>query len=279
MKIKFLGTAASEGFPAVFCNCEYCQKAREKGGKNVRGRHQTIIDGELLIDLPADTYHNVITAGLRMDKVKNLLITHAHSDHFYPLELRAKTIPYAHNQEVQTLNVYGGRGARELYERENGNYDINGYQNAVKFNQVECFKPFNVGEYVVTALPARHDFGNDAMIFVIKKGDKTLFYALDTGFLYDEVFEYIEKENLKFDFIVLDCTNVTLEFPDTTSHMGFCQIKRVLKKLQDLNAINESTIKYVNHFSHNGNALQEYVEENAKEFGLNVAFDGEEVEF
>ena len=60
MKIKFLGTAAAEGFPAVFCNCEYCNKARELGGKNIRTRSQAIIDNKLLIDLPADTYFHFL---------------------------------------------------------------------------------------------------------------------------------------------------------------------------------------------------------------------------
>mgnify|MGYP003290091199 CR=1 FL=1 len=35
MKITYLGTAAAEGFPAVFCNCEYCIKAKKLGGKTV----------------------------------------------------------------------------------------------------------------------------------------------------------------------------------------------------------------------------------------------------
>ena len=44
MKITFLGTAAAEGVPAIFCNCEYCQNARLKGGKNIRTRSQEIIN-------------------------------------------------------------------------------------------------------------------------------------------------------------------------------------------------------------------------------------------
>ena len=29
MKFRYLGTAASEGWPALFCNCEYCLKAKK----------------------------------------------------------------------------------------------------------------------------------------------------------------------------------------------------------------------------------------------------------
>ena len=33
MKIKFLGTGAAEGWPALFCECAACKKAEELGGK------------------------------------------------------------------------------------------------------------------------------------------------------------------------------------------------------------------------------------------------------
>ena len=44
MKLKYLGTAAAEGVPALFCTCEVCRKSMELGGKNIRTRSQAIID-------------------------------------------------------------------------------------------------------------------------------------------------------------------------------------------------------------------------------------------
>ena len=52
MKIRYLGTAAAEGWPALFCSCPICTKARAQGGKNLRTRTQAILDGELLLDFP-----------------------------------------------------------------------------------------------------------------------------------------------------------------------------------------------------------------------------------
>ena len=49
MKIKYLGTAAAEAFPAIFCNCKYCEEARELGGKNIRTRSQSLVNDDLLI--------------------------------------------------------------------------------------------------------------------------------------------------------------------------------------------------------------------------------------
>ena len=50
MKLKYLGTAAAEGYPAMFCNCENCRKAFAKGGKNIRSRIQALVEDALLID-------------------------------------------------------------------------------------------------------------------------------------------------------------------------------------------------------------------------------------
>ena len=44
MKIKYLGTAAYEGVPALFCRCEVCRGSRAAGGRNVRSRQQAILD-------------------------------------------------------------------------------------------------------------------------------------------------------------------------------------------------------------------------------------------
>ena len=84
MKIKFLGTAAFEGVPSLFCNCPTCRRAREAGGKNLRSRLQALVNEDLLIDFPPDTVWHSIRFGLDWQKINTCLITHSHSDHLYP---------------------------------------------------------------------------------------------------------------------------------------------------------------------------------------------------
>lgn len=63
MKLTYYGTAAAEGFPALYCHCDACERARKSGGKNIRTRSQALINDDLLIDFPADTYmHELIYA-------------------------------------------------------------------------------------------------------------------------------------------------------------------------------------------------------------------------
>ena len=111
MELKYLGTAAAEAMPATFCRCKYCREARRLGGKNIRTRSQSLIDGELLIDLPADTYFHFIQNNIEGDKISDLLITHSHGDHCYPNELFLRSAPYAHDMKAPVLNVFCGRGA------------------------------------------------------------------------------------------------------------------------------------------------------------------------
>lgn len=75
MKLTYLGTVAAEGFPEVFCNCEYCKEARKLKCKNIRTCSQSIINDDLLIDLPADTYMHFLDNDIEGDKIKYLFMT------------------------------------------------------------------------------------------------------------------------------------------------------------------------------------------------------------
>ena len=72
MKIQYLGTAAAEGIPAIFCECENCRKSRMAGGRNIRTRSQALIDDRLLIDFPADTYMHFLQYNVPLAKIKKL---------------------------------------------------------------------------------------------------------------------------------------------------------------------------------------------------------------
>ncbi|MBR5263155.1 MAG: hypothetical protein IKV50_00525, partial [Clostridia bacterium] len=94
MKLTYLGTAAAEGWPALFCRCEYCKKALERGGKNLRTRSQAMVNDDLLIDFPADSFSHMQQNGLNFSAVKTLLITHSHMDHFSPTDLHLRSTSY-----------------------------------------------------------------------------------------------------------------------------------------------------------------------------------------
>lgn len=87
MKIRYWGTAAAEGIPSLFCSCPRCKEAREKKGKFIRTRSQLLVDDSLLIDFNADTYMHSLKYDFDLGKLKDVLITHVHEDHFYPEDI------------------------------------------------------------------------------------------------------------------------------------------------------------------------------------------------
>lgn len=90
MKIKYLGTAAAEGVPAIFCRCEVCRKSKAAGGRNIRTRSQSIIDDRLLLDFCPDTFIHTLRDNIDLISIKSCLITHAHEDHLYPQDIQMR---------------------------------------------------------------------------------------------------------------------------------------------------------------------------------------------
>ncbi len=272
MKLTYLGTAAAEGFPAVFCNCAHCREARRLGGKNIRTRCQALLGDDLLIDLPADTYHHFLTNGIAGDKIKHLLITHSHLDHFYPGELQLRHGAFSHDMRAPTLEILCGEGAYNTL------MNFRGMPVNVSAGILPLFTPTVLGNYTVTALPARHMPGDDARTYIIE-GDGRLLWAHDTGYLHREALDYIEISGLCFDLISYDCTNVDIPISDDGTHMGIPNILRLDEALTRMGAADRHTVRVINHFSHNAVPLQEKLEERVAPMGWLVAYDGMSIEF
>lgn len=271
MKVTYFGTAAAEGFPAVFCNCDHCKEARLLGGKNIRTRAQALVDDELLIDLNADTYWHFLANGVKGYELENVLITHPHSDHFYVEEFERHQSPFAHEMRSAFLEVYGGKEVCEALESHT-------VIRRVHTHRLNPFVPTKIGNYIVTALPARHMPEAEAFIYIVE-GDSVLLYAHDTGYFYDEVFEYIREKKIRFDLVSYDCTNVDIEISDRGSHMGLPNIRRVDSVLREMGAVDANTKRVITHFSHNARPIQSVLEEKVKDDGYLVAYDGMQIEF
>lgn len=261
VKLLFFGTAAAEGWPAAFCQCQACIKAREKGGKNIRTRSSVLINNKYLVDFPADTYVNALREKIDLGQLEHLLITHTHRDHFYPEELKNRAQPYACLSEDNKLQVWGNSLVRDIineynYERVNANLVYPG-------------KLFQAGELEVTALRAEHMEG-EALLYIIKQGEKSVFYGNDSAWYPDDTWEQLSE--LFLDCVIFDCTYGPL--PYRGGHMGIPVVLEAKDKLFDIGAINEDTILVITHFSHHSGYLYEELEDYVADKGLIVAYDG-----
>ncbi len=276
MKFRFLGTAAAEGFPAVFCNCKYCMEARKRKGKNIRTRSQAIVNDDMLLDFPADTYMHALDNDLELSKIKYLLITHKHQDHFYPEELNMRGHWFAPEMKDK-LTMICSEQVNALFEKNCTEEMRDTVKSLIDIKVLKPFDKVDLGDYQVTALPARHGFC-DGFIYHIKQGDKNILYAHDTGYFFDSVLEYIKNSNITFDFITFDCCNIDLVVGEDSTHMCLDNIAKLVSIMKSCGAVNDNTILYANHFSHNVNPIHDELCEKAEKYGLQVSYDGLEID-
>ncbi len=267
MVFKYLGTAACEGWPAMFCTCDNCKRAIKAGGRNLRSRSQAIIDQKLLIDFPADTYMHVMYQGLDLCKVTDLLITHTHSDHYAPLELENRQRGFAYFEgENIPLTIHGTLPVKEGLERYK-----NEQQYRVRFSEMELYKTYEISDYNVIALRADHDLSSGCVIYIIKDKEKTILYGNDTGYFPEESWRYMEDNKVRFDFVSLDCTCILQNA--YRGHMGLNAVYDVKNRMLEKGLADQKTVFCLNHFSHNGTLTYDELTEKVKDDFL-VSYDG-----
>ena len=277
MKLKYLGTAAAEGVPALFCFCPVCQQAAELGGRNIRTRSQALIDGKILIDFPPDTYMHVLNYGLNLKEITTLIITHSHSDHLYAAELEMRKPGFAHTPEgvsERPLNIFASEIAGEPIKRFINEANISA--ETIKLASIDAFNPFEAEGYVITPYKASHSEAAGSLFYSISDGKKTVLYAHDSGYFPDETWETLKKTKPHFDFVSLDCTGIVLGY--TSSHMGIDTCNKVRERLIKLGCADENTKWCYQHFSHNGLLNYDDLVPIAQENGFLVAYDGMEIE-
>ncbi|MDO4267702.1 MAG: MBL fold metallo-hydrolase [Eubacteriales bacterium] len=277
MELQYLGTAAAEGWPALFCECEICKKARQAGGKDLRTRTQAILDGKLLIDFPPDTYTHALQYGLRLSQIEHLLVTHSHMDHFFPVELIHRHEHFGHNAKGM-LKVYGNAAVEKafydavLIDR----FKVHPLDDAVKFVRTEPFQDFYADGYHIIPVAADHDKRETCLIYIIEKDGKCLLYGHDTGLeMSSESWECIFSR--RYDLISLDATMGKKH--SERYHMGLPDDLEFVRRLEERGCVDEKTIKVINHFSHNGEMTHGELEEFAREHGMTASYDGMKVEF
>lgn len=279
MKIQFLGTAAYEGVPAMFCNCETCRASMEKGGKNMRSRSQALINDDLLLDFPADTVWHFQRFHLDWEKIRDCLITHSHSDHLYPMDLEMLAPGYTH--EHSPIHFHAGEsGYRMIKEVMDRPHIAESMKRMMAVSLVEPGKRFTVGEngkYSVLPLWANHAQDTSPVIYSITCEGKRILYAHDSGVFCKETWEKLKEEG-RFDLVSLDCTGGGVK-GWREGHMCLDTNLEVFEQMQAMNLIDEKTVRVINHFSHNGARTYEEMCADADPYGIVVSYDGLELEF
>ena len=274
MLFKFLGTAAAEGFPALFCQCDACKRAIKTGGRNIRGRSAVLIDEHIMIDFPPDMLSYKIRYNLDLVKVKNIFFTHSHIDHLAANELCYYHHWYSNRDDPDSkLTIFGNAKVLELIGQAY-NFDSGDKTSCMVLNQTELFKGIDVDGITLTPLPARHDTKEECAIYLIENNGSKILYANDSGLLPDATYDFLKGKRL--DYVSLDCTSGKIS--SGKGHMGFPDNLKVKDILINQGSADEKTIFISHHFSHNGLITYDEFSELAKGSRFISSWDGMELE-
>ena len=284
MKLQYLGTAAAEGAPALFCTCDFCRYARMKGGHEVRTRSGSMIDGRLKLDFGPDSYKQMLDHGLDYTYMKSVLVTHSHDDHFsHDIFYRRPGFAQL-NDDVPLMTIYGNEAVGRVVAPFESRY--------IGFKRMVPFETVQIEDYAVTALEAVHCISSgagagwpvvfenraymraeEALFYLIEKDGKSLLYAHDTDEFTPADMEFLAGRRI--DLISMDCTNGVLQ-ANYVGHMGCADNLRMRDKLLKSGAADMHTVFVANHFSHNGLVPIEELERRLP--GFIIAWDGLTVE-
>lgn len=267
MRIKILGTAAAEGWPAVFCRCETCQRARASGGKDIRSRASIRFNSTHQIDLPPDHWYHEAVLGADMSGLEHLFITHSHQDHWSPRSLLFLAPPFGHGR-TEPLNIYGNEAViqqgRDLHRAREGEF--------VVFHQIEPFAPIQAGDFVFTPIRARHMESETCLNYLVNSDGKTVLYTCDTSWYADDTWEFLEGQRL--DAIISECT--CGPHSGGTGHMSFETVFALKDRLGKAGAFTDGVF-FITHFSHNVGLLHTEIEYVVNQHKIQTAYDGMEI--
>lgn len=267
MKLTIYGTSSSEGFPSLFCQCEYCTKARVLGGKSYRTRTGFCIDDEIMIDFGPDVLAHT-HMGLQLSKVKHILFTHSHTDHLNINELHYIIEPFASGRDGKILHLYGNESVRNKLDRY---FTEERYKGSLEFHLIKGGDGFTIDGYSVMPVSTYHDPNEDCLLYVIEKEGKTVLIGTDSSDYPEDALD--RMYDYKYDLIIFDCTSIE-KGSHFKNHMGLPDNKRMEKKLREHGCITDDTKIAVTHFAHTFNPIHEHVEKAAGAYGYIAAFDG-----
>ena len=274
MKLKFLGTAAAEAVPALFCECEVCSYAKKFGGKDVRRRCSYLLDDDTMIDFGPDSNWQVNEFNIDLLKIKRIIVTHSHSDHLDGKEFLWRHAGYS--QVSQKLKILADESTHKLICQSTGaDYE------KLFLEEVLLQPGIKVVEDDITILPVRanHDPKACPLNYIISRNGKNLLIANDTGWWSDESWEILKNSGIRLDMAVIEACGA-LKYPGWKhSHLSGDTCVEMRDELKKIGLIHDKTICVTNHFSHDGAPIHEKMEEFFNKNDIIVAYDGLTIDF
>ncbi len=248
MKLVFLGTGAADWDWTHF-------------RAETRGSTSTLVDGHILVDAGQTARHNFLRAGISPECIRDILITHSHSDHFSPESICALAA-----ESCTKPHLYASPQA--LQQIPDG---------LCNKHPLRIGEKLRIGTCEVTVLRANHalkDPSESAFHFLFNTPEKRMLYALDGAWMCSDACRLLEGRLI--DLIVWDATcGNTFDDWRFADHNDLAMIRSMRNSLQMLGIISTGTIHLFDHIARTlwPENEQECIQL-AQQFSGQLVFDG-----
>ena len=256
MRVRLLGTGASNGWPDPWCTCASCAAATAQGV--LRGQTGALVDDRLLLDMGPELPRAALRQGTSLAGVEAVLVTHVHEDHCAPAALmwRGWQPGPAPLQLVGPPAVLAACAPRA--------------DPAVTLVPVAAGDRLQVAGYDVVALPAAHggaETGPPVLYDVTGPSGARLLYATDTGVLPERAVELATGR--AYDAVLLELSTMEL-----ATHLDLTTWPQQVQRLRDCGAVTDRTQVLAVHLGH-GNPPPDVLDALLGSWGCRAGRDGQ----
>lgn len=248
MDIVFLGTGAADFLPTL------ADSDRFTVDKYIRRSTVTLLNGTTLIDCGPHLLDELKIHHIDEKKIRNVLITHKHSDHFNPANLN----------QLATLT---DSALHVWYPKE---IDMPALNNVV-LHPMTRHETYQVDTLSVTPLKANHTA--DAVHYSIEENDKKFFYGCDGAWLMMDTYNYMIGK--RYSMMVLDATVGDYEGDyRMAEHNSIPMIRMMLSSFKTVEIATDETVIVLDHLARTLHKSYEETCRLVEKDGFVVAYDG-----
>lgn len=272
MNALFLGTGAATACPLPFCRCAACEYARKHGGRDFRRRSSVLINDDLLIDMGPDLTAAAFDFNVDLTKIKYVLQTHSHSDHFDAGHMITRIPDYA-GENIARIELRASRECvahmSEKLAREEGGATLLEAEWLEKLNTGVAFVKhgdvFSLGKYEIIAVESAHDISDGSLMYIIRDGGRAFFYAVDTVAFTPRALELLSGLDFQINAMAIDqCYG---PYAEGGGHLCAREVAELISVISIERA-------YATHISHEGTPPHAELEKWTRARGYEVAYDG-----
>lgn len=257
MEVLALGTGSADGWPNPFCACASCNSERAAG--RIRGQTSMLVDGRMLLDCGPETPRAAERAGVGLQGLRHVLITHQHPDHCSPAFLLFRS--WAGDEPLDVAGPPDVVEACRMWVAPDA---------AVRFVAVTPGDQVRLGGYDVRVLAALHGAEGTTVMYDVAAGGGRLLYATDTGPLPEETLEAVR--GAAFDLVLMEETFGDKADHDT-DHLDLPAFAAQVRRLRSVGAVTPETDLVAVHLSHHNPPTPELIRR-LSAWGARVVDDG-----